>query len=53
MSTLAEKTAEEHMWKNIPLFMLLAVMMNTIPSSPFTFAVIFVVMMFNVRLCIE
>ena len=53
MSTLVEKTAEEHMWKNIPLFMLLGLMMYIIPSSPFTIALIVVVMMFNIRLCIS
>jgi hypothetical protein len=53
MSTLSEKTAEEHVWKNIPLFMLIALMMYTIPSSPFTFALIIVVIMFNIRLCID
>jgi len=53
MSARSEKLAEEHMWKNIPLFMLIALMMHTIPSSPFTIALIIVVMMFNIRLCID
>jgi len=53
MSVRSEKLAEEHMWKNIPLFMILAFMMYIFPSSPFTICLIIVVMMFNVRLCIE
>ena len=52
MSVHSEKLAEEHMWKNIPLFTLLALMMYTIPSSPFTIALMVVVMLFNIRLCI-
>jgi hypothetical protein len=53
MSARSEKLAEEHMWKNIPLFMLLGLMFYCIPESPLLIPLSILIIGFNVRLCIE
>jgi hypothetical protein len=53
MSTVSDEITREHMWKNIPLFMLAAIMLYGIPLSPLTFCLLVVIIFFNIRLCIE
>jgi hypothetical protein len=53
MSTVSDEITREHMWKNIPLFMLLGIMIYGVPLSPFTLCLCILIMFFNIRLCIE